>query len=227
MINDIKKSILSGIMISVGGCIYLSCISLGYKWLGSILFAAGLYTICQYGFNLYTGKVGYIATKFKDFSYLRLVLLILLFNIITTYVLGILCAYVFGENITKPVTAIYQAKLNNDLIKLFVSGIFCGILMYLAVDTWKQGSKIGCFIYIPVFILSGFDHSIANSFYNGAYSFAMNFNDVYTLTNLWVVLVVIVGNACGGMIVPLLTRTWKAKKEQTAENSEQNQTKQA
>lgn len=70
MLADIKKAVLSGIMISVGGAVYLSCIAKGYTWLGAILFAAGLYTICEYGFNLYTGKVGYIAFRFTDFSYI-------------------------------------------------------------------------------------------------------------------------------------------------------------
>ena len=76
----------------------------------------------------------------------------------------------------------------------------------LAVDTWKKNSYFGCFIYIPVFILSGFDHSIANSFYNGV---ANGFKDAFTVQNLIVVLTVIAGNAIGGMLVPLLTRTWK------------------
>ena len=78
--------------------------------------------------------------------------------------------------------------------------------MFLAVDTWKKGSPFGCFIYIPVFILSGFDHSIANSFYNGV---ANGFQNAFTTENAAVVLTVIAGNAIGGMLVPMLTRSWK------------------
>lgn len=77
--------------------------------------------------------------------------------------------------------------------------------MYLAVDTWKRGAKIGCFIYIPLFILCGFDHSIANSFYNGA---ALG-EHTFTLQNLAIILIVILGNAIGGMLVPLLVRHWR------------------
>lgn len=72
MINDIKKSILSGLMICIGGTVYLSCLALNLRPLGAFLFAAGLYTICMYGFNLYTGKVGYIAYNFKDAKYIVL-----------------------------------------------------------------------------------------------------------------------------------------------------------
>ena len=163
MLNNIKLSILSGLMIAVGGTIYLSCIAKDWAPFGAVLFAAGLYTICVYGFNLYTGKVGYIAYNFKDVNYIGLVILILVFNLITTYLLGIVCAYAFPA-IVEPAKKIYEAKLAAPLLRLLITGIFCGLLMFLAVDTWKKGSPFGCFIYIPVFIISGFDHSIANSF---------------------------------------------------------------
>lgn len=208
MLNNIKLSILSGLMIAVGGTIYLSCIAKGWTPFGAVLFAAGLYTICVYGFNLYTGKVGYIACHFKDVNYIGLVILILVFNLITTYLLGIVCAYAFPA-IVEPARKIYEAKLAAPLLRLLITGIFCGLLMFLAVDTWKKGSPFGCFIYIPVFIISGFDHSIANSFYNGV---ANGFADAFTMQNALVVITVIIGNAIGGMLVPMMTRAWKEAK---------------
>lgn len=208
MLNNIKLSILSGLMIAVGGTIYLSCIAKGWTPFGAVLFAAGLYTICVYGFNLYTGKVGYIAYNFKDVNYIGLVILILVFNLITTYLLGIVCAYAFPA-IIEPAKKIYEAKLAAPLLRLLITGIFCGLLMFLAVDTWKKGSPFGCFIYIPVFIISGFDHSIANSFYNGV---ANGFADAFTMQNALVVITVVIGNAIGGMLVPMMTRVWKEAK---------------
>lgn len=208
MLNNIKLSILSGLMIAVGGTIYLSCIAKGWTPFGAVLFAAGLYTICVYGFNLYTGKVGYIAYNFKNVNYIGLVILILVFNLITTYLLGIVCAYAFPA-IVEPARKIYEAKLAAPLLRLLITGIFCGLLMFLAVDTWKKGSPFGCFIYIPVFIISGFDHSIANSFYNGV---ANGFADTFTMQNALVVITVVIGNAIGGMLVPMMTRVWKEAK---------------
>ena len=199
MINDIKKSILSGLMICIGGTVYLSCVALNLKPLGAFLFAAGLYSICVYGFNLYTGKVGYIAYNFKDTKYIRLVVLVLAFNLLSTYLLGILASYAFPL-IVEPAKNIYAAKCQTSLLRLFISGIFCGLLMFLSVDTWKKGTKIGVFIYIPVFILCGFDHSIANSFYNGI----ANGLNAFTLQNVLIFAVVILGNAAGGMLIPLL-----------------------
>lgn len=199
MINDIKKSILSGLMICIGGTVYLSCVALNLKPLGAFLFAAGLYSICVYGFNLYTGKVGYIAYNFKDTKYIRLVVLVLAFNLLSTYLLGILTSYAFPMTV-EPAKNIYAAKYQSPLLRLFISGIFCGLLMFLSVDTWKKGTKIGVFIYIPVFILCGFDHSIANSFYNGI----ANGLNAFTLQNVLIFAVVILGNAAGGMLIPLL-----------------------
>jgi len=204
MIDEIKKSVLAGLMISFGCSVYLSCAEAGLVWLGAFLFATGLFTICEYGFNLYTGKVGYIATRLKDAKYFRLVLLILFFNLLTTFVIGILISSQFPA-VRTVACSIYAKKLALPYGKLFLSSLLCGILMYLAVDTWKRGAKIGCFLYVPLFILSGFDHSIANSFYNGA-----AFGDAtFTQANFFLTLIVILGNAIGGMLIPLLIRKWK------------------
>lgn len=208
MFNEVKKSILSGILITIGGVVYLSSIAAGMAWLGAILFSGGLFAICIYGFNLYTGKVGYIAFKFKDVKYIGFVAQICLVNILTTFVLGILVGKYF-PNIHDTAVSVYTKKLAAPLMKDFVSGIFCGILMFLAVDTWKKGYKVGLFIYVPVFIVAGFDHSIANSFYNGA---ALG-EYTFTLKNLWLVLTVVAGNGLGGMIFPVLTRSWKSNKK--------------
>ena len=60
-IEILIKSILAGIMIGIGGTIYLS---LDNKIVGSILFAIGLFIIVVYSFNLYTGKMGYLINIF-------------------------------------------------------------------------------------------------------------------------------------------------------------------
>ena len=211
MLSDIKKSILSGLLITIGGSIYLSCIAKGIAPLGAFLFAAGLFTICEYGYNLYTGKVGYIAFHFKDGKYIGLVALILAFNLLSTWLLGIVAGWTFPA-VAEQAKKIYESKLELNLLKAFISAIFCGILMYLAVDTWKRGKIIGCFIYIPVFILCGFDHSIANSFYCGA---SLGFQ-AFTFDNFCFVSSVVLGNAVGGMTVPLLARSWKKNEEQNA-----------
>ena len=54
------KSILSGILIGIGGTIYLSVEN---KIVGSILFSIGLLSICYIKLPLYTGNIGYLIKK--------------------------------------------------------------------------------------------------------------------------------------------------------------------
>ncbi len=201
MAEDIKKSVLAGIMISIGGCVNLACSVNGIGWAGALLFSVGLFTICEYGFNLYTGKVGYIANNFHDGKYILKVLLILAVNLTVTFAVGALLS-LFLPEITGKAQALYAVKLSQSPLRNFVSSILCGILMYIAVDSWKRGTKLGVFLCVPTFILAGFDHSIANSFYNGLAIGA----DTFTLKNLSFVIIVILGNAAGCMLVPLLSQ---------------------
>ena len=73
--------------------------------------------------------------------------------------------------------------------------------MFIAVDGFKNnpheiGKYIGVFMGVIVFILAGFEHCIANMFY-------------FSVANMWsgkallYLLVMSVGNACGGVIIPL------------------------
>ena len=190
MINEIKKAILSGILISIGGCVYMASVTAGLKWFGALLFCGGLFAICIYGFNLYTGKVGYLAYDFKDKKAWELVIVTCFFNQLITFLIGIAVGKYF-PSIQEAAAKAYSAKLAAPLAKLFLS-----------VDTWKSGHKLGLFIYVPVFIIAGFDHSVANSFYNGA-AFGP---ETFTLKNAAVVATVTIANGLGGWIFPLLTK---------------------
>lgn len=82
-------------------------------------------------------------------------------------------------------------------MSLFVLGIFCGLLMYAAVEGYKrvQNPLILCFC-VAVFILCGFEHCIADMFY---YSLAGGWNGDVIVR----ILVITVGNSLGGMLLPL------------------------
>lgn len=199
MITEIRKSILSGLLISIGGSAYISCTIAGIGWFGAVLFTFGLYAICAYGFNLYTGKVGYIAYDLRNVRYMRHVALVLLFNLMATFVVGAIMSLAFTE-LAESAAEMYAAKLERSLFRSFLSSVFCGLIMFVAVDSNKRGHSIGMFLAIPTFIFCGFDHSIANSFYNGLAVGA----ETFTLKNAVFIMVVIIGNAVGGMLMPLI-----------------------
>ena len=56
--------------------------------------------------------------------------------------------------------------MSNDFMTNFIYGIFCGMLMYIAVAGFNS-SRNFIFVFVPVatFILCGFNHCIADMFY--------------------------------------------------------------
>ena len=75
MIENIKKSILAGILIGLGVLInsQSECHALG-----ALLFSFGLLTIIQMQLYLYTGKIGY----FSEIHEIKFLLTVLIFNCI-------------------------------------------------------------------------------------------------------------------------------------------------
>ena len=82
----------------------------------------------------------------------------------------------------------------------------CGILMYVAVKIFKEfKTPMGVLFCIPVFILSGFEHSIADMYYFAlAGSFSLNY--------FWFILSVVLGNTIGAMGICYLIRFSSPKK---------------
>ncbi len=81
---------------------------------------------------------------------------------------------------------------------------FCGILMYLAVSVFKEKkTPIGIVFCIPVFILSGFEHSIADMFYLSA---GFDFTASYIWRAMFYILLILAGNAAGSVFIALFDK---------------------
>lgn len=181
------KSIYAGIMIGISGIVYLS---LDNKIIGSFLFSFGLLTIVTQGFYLYTGKIGFIKKKKELLD----MLIIIAGNFVGTFIAAIL-AKAAGLNISS--SQLVTAKTNNGILHTFILSVFCGVMMYLAIDNYNKSKNI-LFIILPVmiFILSGFEHSIANMFY-------FNFSGLYSVKGICYLLIMLVGNGIGAKIFSL------------------------
>ena len=126
-------------------------------------------------------------------------------NLITTFLLGMLVR-VSMPQLGETATAICSAKLTQAFWQTLVRAFFCGILMYLAVSTYKEKNTVlGILFCVPVFILSGFEHSIADMFYFGA-------SGIFSLSAALFMLAVVIGNSLGGMLLPALTLIGGEKK---------------
>ena len=202
MLREWIDGVIAGILVSIGGMVFLSCDN---RYVGAILFSVALLCICVKGYALFTGRVGFIPEKHgkKDWRNLGLALL---GNIVGTFAVGGLLRGTLPGAAAVSET-LCAAKLTQQTLHTLIRAGFCGILMYLAVSTYKEGKTLaGIFFCVPVFILSGFEHSVADMFY-----FAMA--GMITGTSLFYLTVVIVGNAIGGMLLPALRMLGKAERK--------------
>ena len=189
------RAILAGMMIGIGGCVYLGC---EVKWVGAILFAVGLFTIFSFRLDLYTGKVGYIFDN--DRSYVPYLLVVILGNFIGCLILGLMMPLDAAVNLA-------NAKLDNyEFLPVLFKGVLCGMLMFIAADCYKNTkSFIATFVCVPVFILAGFEHSIADMFYFCSAG-------VFSVESLVFIITVLIGNAIGGFLIPVC-RKWMYEDE--------------
>jgi len=201
--------VLAGAAIGVGSFVFLL-----FRYLfrdhepygsmfASMMFSVGLLTVCIFGLNLYTGKIGVFLDdreKIKENS-INLPI-ILLGNAIGAFALGILFHFIFmgWEDFSNSVVGVALGKLNYD--KVIFQGLLCGALVYIAVYFFKNLENwamkiIGIVCAVTLFVYCGFQHCIANMFY-----FGMAFE--WKLDMLWNLLLVILTNSIGALFVRCL-----------------------
>ena len=194
MLKKVCSGIAAGIMVSIGGAVFLACEN---RIAGAVLFSVALLSICMAGYSLYTGKIGFIPEK-HDKEAFSVLFLGLLGNTVGTILCGLLIRYAFAAS-AETAETICTAKLTQTFLGTLIRGTFCGILMYTAVKIYRDNrSPLGILFCIPVFILSGFEHSVADNF-----SFAAS--GIVSLKAFGFIVTVILGNSIGGMLLPVLT----------------------
>ncbi|PWL40762.1 MAG: formate/nitrite transporter [Clostridiaceae bacterium] len=184
----LSYSILAGCMIGLAGVVNLS---VDNKFIGAFLFSFGLITILAQGLFLYTGKIGTINLSCEWV----LLPIIILGNFIGTNIIAWGVRFTrFGEILNQNAQIIAQNKLADSWFSILLLSIGCGIMMYLAVKGWLENSDSWLIVILPVmiFILSGFEHSIANMFY-----FAMA--GEYSLKAFGYIFIMLIGNAIGSL----------------------------
>lgn len=148
----INKSIGAAILISLGD---YALLKLGNP-IGPIIFAFGLLGVCYMGQNLFTGKCGFL---FEDKIKIRHLLIILIVNLISGYLLGLAYSTIDTDIVT---AATLKVKTWDISLSFLIKSALCGIIMYIAVYMYKKGTPLGIIFGIPLFIFCGFQHCIAN-----------------------------------------------------------------
>jgi formate/nitrite transporter FocA (FNT family) len=197
-------AIFAGIFIGIAGTVYLCSAN---PVMGAFLFGFGLLTIVCFQLKLFTGAIGYLVEQGKNFhNYLFDLLLIWLGNLAGCAAVG------YAVRATRTLNAI-QAKVENIVAvktadspaSLFILAIFCGMLMFTAVDAFKNEKlpavcrPVMVFLCVMVFILSGFEHCIANMYYFSA-------ADAWNINTLILTLLMTLGNSVGGNLFAALVK---------------------
>ena len=171
---------------------------------GSAAFSVGLILVCTLGLQLYTGKIGVVFDDREKLKENAINLPIMLIgNAIGAFGLGVICHFIFMNipDIQNRIEVIAAGKIVSDTV--FMQGILCGALVYIAVYFFKNlenyGMKIiGIITAVTLFVYCGFQHCIANMFY-----FGMAFNwEVIDVGKMFLNLfIVIVTNSIGALLV--------------------------
>lgn len=191
------KAAAAGITIGIGGAVYLT---LENRVIGAVLFGVGLYTIVLNGLFLYTGKVGYLISAKDKKAYILQLIFTWLGNFAGTALAAAAISATRIRNLRRTAEVICKTKLADTPHSILILAAFCGILMYVAVDGFREkGNPLILFFCVTVFILCGFEHCIANMFY---FSLA----GAWSLRAVIYLLLMTLGNSVGGILLPLVKK---------------------
>lgn len=195
--KDYVYGFMAGVIVGLAGVVKLSIPS---KALGSFLFAGALFIILSLEYYLFTGMVGYYFYKERRPYRLKLTK-VLLGNLLGTFTVAKMISLTrYGENLIHLAERSVAIKTSDNLLSLFILAIFCNMFVTNATHQFKYnsyqvGKYLAIFISIMTFVLSGFEHSIADSFY---FFLAGKINPRV----ITVFLIVLSGNIVGGLIIP-------------------------
>lgn len=194
-LNTLIFAIYAGLIIGFGGIVYLSVQPAA---LGAFLFCVGLLTIVLFNFNLFTGKVIYLVINPP--SYLITLAVIWVGNFIGTFCTATAVKFTKIYDNLNRVNQIVDGKLHDNLLSAFILAVFCGVMMFVAVDAQQDNvtsSPIlkSCAVFLPivVFILSGFNHIVADMFF-------ISLAGKWSVEAIPYAIVVTFGNACGSVL---------------------------
>lgn len=190
-------AISSGVLVGIGGFANMNSQN---SLAGAVLFCVALYAILALELPLYTGRIGYVLTP-EGYSPLQL-LVILCGNFAGAFLMGMAFTSLGGG--LKDAAEYGLNKLSQTPFETILRGIFCGMLMYVAAESWKRVSgperALGILLAVPVFIVAGFEHCIADMFYFGALLIK---SGSIPVTALPFMLYATLGNTLGAVILRL------------------------
>lgn len=151
----IRSALLAGFCVGIAGFGYLAEKSI----IGAVMFGFGLLTVVHYRLKLYTGTAGFIKR-----GELGTLALILLSNIGGTLAAALMlrCSPMDLQPVAQ---GILEGRLATGALRCGVLAIGCGFIMTTAVQFARQGKMLPLLFGVPLFIMCGFPHCMADAFY--------------------------------------------------------------
>ena len=151
----LRSSLLAGICIGIAGFGYLAEKSI----IGAVLFAFGLLTVVHYGLRLYTGTAGFFRR-----GEVGTLFLILGGNILGCLLVGLMvrCSPMPLQDTAQQ---ILEGRLAMGPLRGAALAIGCGFIMTTAVTFARQAKNLPLLFGVPLFIMCGFPHCVADAFY--------------------------------------------------------------
>ena len=155
MKNLIHSAIMAGICIGIAGFGYLAVGGI----VGAVTFAFGLLAVVHYRLKLYTGTAGFFAK-----GELLQLCTILAMNIVGCLLVALM-ARMSPMPLQDAAQHILEGRLNAGIVQSGVLAIGCGFIMTTAVKWGREGKFLPLLFGVPLFIICGFPHCIADAFY--------------------------------------------------------------
>ena len=174
-----RKSFFAGILIGLGAFGFLSLGGLS----GAIIFTFGLVCILLSGSPLYTGRAG-VTNDIPE------LVRIWFFNALGCALIGLLVASLGGEPVGRAADCV-AARLAQGPWRAFLRAVGCGAIIDVVVWLYRGTKSVLPVLFgVPLFIVCGFYHSIADVVYLVA---AMRWDPAI----LWFYPLVVLGNYAG------------------------------
>jgi formate/nitrite transporter len=158
------------------------------RLVGGCIFPVGLMMIIFIGGELFTGDcmmiMGCIHKKFSALSMIRVLVVVYLANLVGSCIIAALVYFSGQYNYTAGLLGAYTIKVAVGKVNLsfgtaLASGIMCNIFVCAAVLMAAAAKDISgkvwaIFFPIMAFVVSGYEHCVANMYYIPAGIFALN-----------------------------------------------------
>lgn len=192
MLKTLRSSIFAGIYIGTAGFGFLASGIQSETYgplVGAVLFSIGLMAVVGYKLKLYTGTAGFIQK-----NEIGQLFFILFGNIIGCLCMG-LVSRVSPMDIQGAAQNILELRLKTGALVCGILGIPCGFLMTTAVTFARKGNILPLMLAVPLFIVCGFTHCVADAFYYTCVPVA--FLKAHALHVLGVYVCIVLGNLIG------------------------------